>query len=710
MRAGYSRLPSSEGSTNAVRVYPSSKTYEGWRAFRQANGPLIVITLLIAIAALVAGLYGATRTSMSEPPLILSDPPTVTKKRAPLGMEMSWMPRSTVIVANHTDYTLQYPADLTDYRGQTYTVFSNSSLEHKIVFDAAFNKNGARCVRSTGPSFDKEGLKPVAKLLGRGCFIHWHVSECSRIAVVEAKCVQVCKADLTECTVPVVEALNVTSLYAVNGSITTLVSNSITSVAGTFTTLVSNSITSVTGTFTNVSATFASLTTVVSNSVTSVTGIFTNATVTNLVSQMASSVPLTHTTSATLPSSHNFQLLNGGASALNMTMPSDMTAFIGKRMKVCSISGQQDALILSGSNKFDTDGFWSVWRADANPCCITFDVLTASRLDIVERRCGVFCTNSSFVHCIDPQRPDSTNLLHGWWKEETKGANPSSVSGNGGSYFFVNMTMNPPQLTFYAGSVRYPREPTYEDQTNLATTAPERLGGVRTQTWFAVSPTLLNQLNTSNLIDPNTGSIIAPQGGRLALYYMSLQADKNTLFSSYALENGLVFFERLYVRIASNRVPEIAPYSTGITNGGLEPDHPIAMMRGLADIHMYKLNPQIVDRNARFTGSISGTTLTVTAMTFGSLVRGSVLTAGSGLANNTIITGRLTGTGGVGTYTVSPSQTVSSRVMIGLEKDENWKGVDVANHVLETIIDKGVTHETPIIRTFKGFALPLTTA
>ena len=205
--------------------------------------------------------------------------------------------------------------------------------------------------------------------------------------------------------------------------------------------------------------------------------VFDSANVTNLSTQMSGSVPLTHTTSATIPASNNLQLLNGGASALNMTMPADMTAFIGKRMKVCSVSGQRDALILGGTNKFDTDGFWSVWRADANPCCITFDVLSATRLDITERKCGVFCTNSSFVHCIDPQRADSTNVFHGWWREQTKGANPSKMSGQSASYFFINMTNSPPQLTFYAGTVTNPREPTFEDQNALSSTSAARVSG-----------------------------------------------------------------------------------------------------------------------------------------------------------------------------------------------------------------------------------------
>jgi hypothetical protein len=60
------------------------------------------------------------------------------------------------------------------------------------------------------------------------------------------------------------------------------------------------------------------------------------------------------------------------------------------------------------------------------------------------------------------------------------------------------------------------------------------------------------------------------------------------------------------------------------------------------------------------TGSISGYTLTVSAVSTGALVVGGVL-SGTGVTAGTAITGQLTGTtGGIGTYSVSISQTVTS--------------------------------------------------
>lgn len=64
------------------------------------------------------------------------------------------------------------------------------------------------------------------------------------------------------------------------------------------------------------------------------------------------------------------------------------------------------------------------------------------------------------------------------------------------------------------------------------------------------------------------------------------------------------------------------------------------------------------------TGSISGTTLTVSAVASGSLQIGD-LVSGAGVAPNTVITALGTGVGGTGTYTVNNSQTVSSTTLTG---------------------------------------------
>jgi hypothetical protein len=65
-----------------------------------------------------------------------------------------------------------------------------------------------------------------------------------------------------------------------------------------------------------------------------------------------------------------------------------------------------------------------------------------------------------------------------------------------------------------------------------------------------------------------------------------------------------------------------------------------------------------------FTGSISGTTLTVSAVASGNIAVGQTV-YGPGIAAGTVITADGTGTGGTGTYTVGLSQTVTSGALTG---------------------------------------------
>lgn len=62
-------------------------------------------------------------------------------------------------------------------------------------------------------------------------------------------------------------------------------------------------------------------------------------------------------------------------------------------------------------------------------------------------------------------------------------------------------------------------------------------------------------------------------------------------------------------------------------------------------------------------GSISGTTLSISTVSTGALSVGSTI-SGTGVTAGTRITAFGTGTGGAGTYTVTPSQTVTSTVIV----------------------------------------------
>lgn len=99
----------------------------------------------------------------------------------------------------------------------------------------------------------------------------------------------------------------------------------------------------------------------------------------------------------------------------------------------------------------------------------------------------------------------------------------------------------------------------------------------------------------------------------------------------------------------------------GVVNRVAEPKSPGFVT--MIPIRIVRLRTNIDSAaDVRFTGSIAGGILTVSAVDFGTIAIGATV-FGTAVAANTKITALGTGTGGVGTYTVSPSQTVASRVL-----------------------------------------------
>lgn len=98
--------------------------------------------------------------------------------------------------------------------------------------------------------------------------------------------------------------------------------------------------------------------------------------------------------------------------------------------------------------------------------------------------------------------------------------------------------------------------------------------------------------------------------------------------------------------------------------------------------------------DAQFTGSIATTTLTVSAVSSGTLAVGQVLTDITGnLMPGTVITALGSGSGGTGTYTVSTSQTVSSEAMNGVVPNDDSDAILInqtpvvnANNILVTFV------------------------
>lgn len=81
------------------------------------------------------------------------------------------------------------------------------------------------------------------------------------------------------------------------------------------------------------------------------------------------------------------------------------------------------------------------------------------------------------------------------------------------------------------------------------------------------------------------------------------------------------------------------------------------------------LEQTVYDSATSFTGSISGTTLTVTAVASGTIAIGMLLSTTGGVTAGTYITGFVSGTnGGVGIYTVGVSQTIASTSLSATRK------------------------------------------
>ena len=99
---------------------------------------------------------------------------------------------------------------------------------------------------------------------------------------------------------------------------------------------------------------------------------------------------------------------------------------------------------------------------------------------------------------------------------------------------------------------------------------------------------------------------------------------------------------------------------------------------------------------AIFTGSISGTTLTVTNVSSGTIAVGQAL-FGVGIAPATIITALGTGTGGTGTYTINTSQTLTARDMNTAAVAATLTG-SISNGVNSvTITNQGSNYVNPVV-------------
>jgi hypothetical protein len=181
--------------------------------------------------------------------------------------------------------------------------------------------------------------------------------------------------------------------------------------------------------------------------------------------------------------------------------------------------------------------------------------------------------------------------------------------------------------------------------------------------------TMVGQLNTSSgivgITDNGVNVYIVDGQNRYTWRISSPSAAvftgsiSGTTLTVTAITNGTIAINQALFGINVTQATVITALGTG--TGGIG-TYTVNLSQSVASTQM---NSATV--GAVVTGDISGTTLTVSAVTSGTLVVGQTI-QGSTVTAQTIITALGTGTGGAGTYTVNNSQTVTSRTLYGL----NW--------------------------------------
>ena len=179
--------------------------------------------------------------------------------------------------------------------------------------------------------------------------------------------------------------------------------------------------------------------------------------------------------------------------------------------------------------------------------------------------------------------------------------------------------------------------------------------------------TMVGQLNTSTgivgITDNGVNVYIVDGQNRYTWRISSPSAAvftgviSGTTLTVTAITNGTIAINQALFGVGVTQATVITALGTGTGGVGT---YTINQSQTVASTQM---NSATV--GAVVTGAISGTTLTVSAVTSGTLVVGQTI-QGSTVTAQTIITALGTGTGGVGTYTVNNSQTVTSRTLYGL--------------------------------------------
>lgn len=159
-----------------------------------------------------------------------------------------------------------------------------------------------------------------------------------------------------------------------------------------------------------------------------------------------------------------------------------------------------------------------------------------------------------------------------------------------------------------------------------------------------------------------TGTIVPSGlgcGGTIAQSCMTVSSVTGSLSSAIGSSTNFVFSKTDPAQGYLGTGPTITSQISGTAGG----------------VGSYRLSQSFTDATATFTGAISTTTLTVSAITQGSIQIGQ-LVVGAGVTAGTKVTAFGNGRGGTGTYTLSASSSVSSEAMV---QDEPMTATDSAS-------------------------------
>lgn len=142
------------------------------------------------------------------------------------------------------------------------------------------------------------------------------------------------------------------------------------------------------------------------------------------------------------------------STALKMTLPANLTDYVGKDIQVCSLDDSAHTVESNGTYKLTSDSQWPLLRFQGNgvdACCATFSVSAPNQVSVVARdACTVYCSDVVQTHCVDPLRPAQTNALHGNWKNAIKRTDES--------YAVIDASTNPISVRYHGGTVLTPKE------------------------------------------------------------------------------------------------------------------------------------------------------------------------------------------------------------------------------------------------------------